>query len=115
MHNICHIEFECTDLVRSQGFFQSIFDWTFRAFTEGMVVFGSGENHIGGLTKVAQVSPGKSPSVWFDVEDIDATLEKAKKAGSKVVSEKSEVPTVGFSATFTDLDGNQVGVVQFVR
>lgn len=112
-NKICHIEFDCTDLVRSQAFFESIFDWTFRPFIEGMTVFGVGESHLGGLTKVDSVTPGKSPSIWFEVESIDDSLAKALKAGATMVSEKSEVPTVGFSAVFADLDGNRVGVVQF--
>lgn len=112
-NTICHVEFDVTDLQRSQAFFGAIFDWTFRSFGEEMVVFGVGEQHLGGLMKVEQVVPGNSPSIWVEVVDIESTLAKAEKAGGKIVKTKSEVPNVGWSGQFSDLDGNSVGIVQF--
>lgn len=114
-NTVCHIEIDVTDLVRSQAFYQAVFDWSFRPFMDTMTAFGSGEDHIGGLSRVDQVVPGKSPSVWIEVANIEETLAKAVKAGGKVVAEKSDVPTVGYSAAFSDLDGTSIGIVQFVQ
>jgi predicted enzyme related to lactoylglutathione lyase len=80
-----------------------------------MVVFGSGDQHIGGFVKAEWVNAGESPSVWFEVESIEAMLEKAVSAGGKVIEGKSDVPSVGWSATVGDLDGNRVGLVQFAK
>lgn len=115
MHTICHIEFEVTDLERSQAFFQGLFGWNFKQFMETMVVFYNGETYIGGLMKVDKVSPGGSPSIWFDVESIDEMIEKAKSLGSSVLEPKSEVPTVGWSAVVSDPDGSRVGMVEFKK
>ncbi|MFN8220011.1 MAG: VOC family protein [Fimbriimonadales bacterium] len=112
-HDVCHIEWQSTDLSRSQAFFEGLFGWDFRSFGDTMVVFGTGEKHIGGLMKADRVEVGSSPSVWFDVDDIDAMCEKAVGLGGKVHAEKGPVPGVGFSAVVTDPDGNQVGLVQF--
>ena len=114
-NTVCHIEIDVTDLIRSLAFYEVVFDWKFRPFMDTMVAFGAGDDHVGGLSKVDVVRPGKSPSIWISVDDIDETLTKAQKAGGKVVSAKSDVPTVGFSAIFSDLDGSEIGIVQFVR
>ncbi len=115
MHTICHVEYEVTDLARSQAFFESLFGWSFKQFMETMVVFYSGETYLGGLMKVESVNPGSSPSIWFEVESIDKMISKAESLGSQVAEMKSEVPTVGWSAVVTDPDGNRVGMVEFKK
>lgn len=115
VHNVCHIEFEVTDLERSRSFFEAMFGWKFESFGPEMMVFGDGEKHIGGLQKCESVSPGSSPSVWIEVEDVDASLEKASRVGGSVFREKSPIPRVGWSAQACDPDGNPVGLVQFER
>lgn len=112
-NTVCHIEWEVTDLARAQEFYQGLFDWKFQQFGDEMVVFGSGDVHIGGLMKSEKPSPGNSPSVWFEVDDIEAYCTKAISLGGTVKSGKSPVPNVGWSAIVGDFDGNNVGLVQF--
>ncbi len=113
MHTICHVEFSATDLARSQAFYEGLFGWTFRSFGDDMVVFGQGEKHIGGLIRSEARTPGNSPTVWFEVEDVDAMVTKALTVGGAAAKPKAEVPHVGWSATVSDPDGNTVGLVQF--
>ena len=61
MNTICHIEYYVTDLEKSQAFYGGLFGWDFRSFIDGMVVFGIGDQHIGGLMKTDKVESGKSP------------------------------------------------------
>jgi hypothetical protein len=112
-NTFCHIEFHCTDMKRAQAFYEGMFEWTFRSFGDDMVVFGKGDQHLGGLQKADSVTPGASPSVWIEADDLEAYMAKAKSLGGKVVSEKSQVPNVGWSAMVADPDGNHVGLVQF--
>lgn len=114
-NSICHIEFESTDLARSQAFLEKMFEWTFRSFGDTMVVFGLGDTHLGGLQKVETVSAGRSPSVWVEVDDVDAYLSKASGCGGAIKSGKSLVEGVGWSAEITDPDGSSIGLVQFER
>jgi len=114
-NTICHIELEATDMARAQAFYESMFDWTFRAFTDDMVVFGTGDQHLGGLMKVGEVVPGRSPSIWIEVDNLDASVAKATGLGSSILSPKSPVPHVGWSAQVTDPDGNHVGLVEFEK
>lgn len=114
-HTICHIEWDVTDLARAQRFYEGLFGWNFRSFGEEMVVFGVGGQHLGGLMKVDQVHAGNSPSVWIEVEDVEAMCSKAATLGGSVKKSKEPVPGVGFSAVVTDLDGNNVGMVEFAQ
>ena len=115
MNTICHIEFEVTDVPRAQAFFEGLFGWTFRSFTDSMVVFGNGSDHIGGLQRVDKVETGATPSVWFQVADLDDYMAKASALGGSVVSGRAEVPHVGWSAQVADPDGNRVGIVQYAE
>lgn len=115
MNTVCHVEFDSTDLERSQRFYEGLFGWKFRAFTDQMVVFGTDEGHVGGLERVDRVTAGSSPSVWFDVDDLDAYVAKVNGLGGNLLREKSRVPHVGWSAQVADPDGNPVGLVQFVE
>jgi predicted enzyme related to lactoylglutathione lyase len=114
-HTICHIEFEVADLERAQAFFSAIFEWKFKSFGDDMIVFGVGEDHIGGLVKKTTPRVARCAVVWFDVEDIESTLAAAVTAGGQSDGVKQPVPHVGWSGTFTDPDGNPIGVVQFDR
>lgn len=113
-NTVCHIEFDVTDLARAQAFYEGLFGWSFRSFGE-MVVFASGDDHIGGMTRVDEVKAGSSPSVWFDVVDLDEMLAKATTLGAKTIADKQMLPGVGFTAQVADLDGNRIGLVQFVK
>lgn len=114
-NTICHVELETIDVNRAQAFYGALFDWTFRAFTENMVVFGSGDQHLGGFMRVDEVNAGRSPSIWIEVDSIDASMAKAESLGAKTISEKGPVPHVGWSSQFSDLDGNTVGLVEFEK
>ncbi len=113
-NTVCHIEFDVTDIPRAQAFYEGLFGWSFRAFGE-MVVFAAGDDHIGGMTRVDVVKAGASPSVWFDVVDIDENLTKAAELGAPTLAEKKMLPGVGFTAQVADPDGNPIGLVQFVK
>ena len=47
-----------------------------------------------------------------EVDDIEATLEQVEKRGGATVSAKQAVGEMGFSAYFTDPEGNLMGLWQ---
>ena len=114
-NTVCHVELQVTDLNQAQEFFGSIFDWQFRAFGDSMVLFGSGDTHVGSFSKVERVTPASYAVAWIEVEDVDATLAAAVGAGGSITAPKQAVPSVGWSGEFVDLNGNPVGIVQFDR
>ena len=113
-NTFCHIEFDSTDLERSRQFYEGLFGWNFRSFGPEMMVFGQGDQHLGGLNKVEQVSAGASPSVWIEVPKLDAMIEKAVKSGGSLAKAREDIPNgIGWSAVVLDPDGNRVGMVEF--
>jgi predicted enzyme related to lactoylglutathione lyase len=114
MNTVCHIEFDVVDLDRAQAFYEPLFGWSFREFMGGqMRVFGVGETHVGGLMLKDQVVPGRSPSVWIQVPDLDGVVARAPELGGSVQEPKYPVLGVGHSALIADPDGNPVGLVEY--
>ena len=54
----------------------------------------------------------QSPVVVVDVDDIDAALKKIEGLGGKTVVSRQPVGEMGFSAYFTDTEGNLTGLWQ---
>jgi predicted enzyme related to lactoylglutathione lyase len=55
---------------------------------------------------------GVRATVFVQVPDLQATLDKAKALGGKVVVEPTEIPGVVTFAQFADPDGNVVGLIK---
>jgi predicted enzyme related to lactoylglutathione lyase len=56
--------------------------------------------------------PFGGPIITVDVESIDDALGRVAAAGGKVVLPKNEVPGMGFTAYFSDSEGNLMGLWQ---
>jgi predicted enzyme related to lactoylglutathione lyase len=113
--SLCHVEYLVSDLARSQAYFEGMFGWDFRQYGDTMVVFGQGDDHIGGLSTDGHEASvrGSSPSLWFKVDSLEAASERSVQLGGSAMSERHPVPGVGWSAVVHDLDGNAVGLVQY--
>ncbi len=114
IHTLCHLEIQTTDMEVSKRFYIGVFGWEFRAYYEGMEVFGKGEQHIGGLMLVSKVEPGLSPSLWFKVQNIEDSINHGVTHGGSLKEAKSEVPHVGWSAVMNDPFGTPIGIVQYI-
>lgn len=114
-NTFCHIEWFVTDLAKARKFYEGLFEWKFQEFGSEMIVFGTGDQHLGGLSKKDAVQPGDSPSVWLEVDDLLAYCAKAPGLGGSVIREKTDLPGVGYTAQLADPDGNHVGLVEFAK
>ena len=54
----------------------------------------------------------KVPSVVIAVGDIHTSLDKVKAAGGKMYGEILDIPGIGTYSSFTDTEGNRVGILQ---
>ena len=109
---IAHVEIPSTDLDRSSLFFNKIFDWKFRAFGNGYLLFNNQKGIMVGLRKVDNVETGDTTVFHVNIKDIDDVLKKAKENGGKVKREKTVIPAMGWYALLTDPDGNTIGLYQ---
>ena len=113
MNTLCHVEYHVTDLAKAQAFYEGLFGWDFRTFVEGMVVFGNGDEHIGGFQLRDKVEAGPSPALWFKVANLDEMVSKTRALGGSTPNDKNPVPGIGWSVAVLDPDGNHVGLVQY--
>ncbi|MFN2543752.1 MAG: VOC family protein [Actinomycetota bacterium] len=98
-----------TDLLND--FYKDLFDWhidTNNPMNYGMVDTHGGEGGING-----GIAPDDDPwvTIYVDVDDLQAALDKAEQLGGKTVMPPAEVGPVSL-ALFTDPAGNRVGLVK---
>jgi predicted enzyme related to lactoylglutathione lyase len=107
-----HLEIPAGDTGKAREFWGGLFGWEFQAF-EG----SPSEYHTtrfsddqGGAVMESDGTT-KGPRVYFDVDDVRATVARVKELGGDA-SDGMPVPGMGWFATCTDSVGNQFGVWQ---
>lgn len=66
----------------------------------------------GGFFKRKADWPAQYPSVVIAVDDVAGSSAKVRRAGGDVLGEPMETPGVGRYVSFTDPEGNRVGMLQ---
>jgi predicted enzyme related to lactoylglutathione lyase len=111
MPAVVHWEVQARDLERQQQFFANLFGWkidTNNPMSYGMIS-GAGKDTIGGGIGPAQ--DAARVTVYVQVPDINATLERATTLGGQTVMPRSAYGPVTM-ALFRDLEGNVIGLVE---
>jgi predicted enzyme related to lactoylglutathione lyase len=118
---VVHFEIPADDVKRASAFYNAAFAWDITPM-DGINYTGlttTPSNDDGPLTpgainggmfeKEAQL---RTPIITIDVDDIDAALAKIGELGGSTVQPKTDVAGMGFSAYFTDSEGNLMGLWQ---
>ena len=109
----CWAELVASDLSRSATFYKSLFGWGTKddpRYTEWTL----GGRSIGGMIQI-QKDWGEIPPHWlvyFQVEDCDRSVEKAKGLGAKVSMGPQDFPGVGRIALLNDPQGAHFYVIK---
>lgn len=111
---VTHFEINAIDGKRANEFYSNLFGWTIQSMPEmnyGMIDTGVKMGINGGI---GQIDQGNPPSTVFyvQVEDVQATLDKAVSLGGKVVMPLKEIPNTVTYAMFADFDGNVIGLLK---
>jgi predicted enzyme related to lactoylglutathione lyase len=115
-NRIWHIELTSTDKNASAKFYSDLFGWpteTFQPMDYTMTSFPEGET-TAAFTPVNEeqgMMPG-SVLVYVDVDDVDATIARAKELGAAIIMDKMEIPTVGWMMIVGDPGGNRIAAMQ---
>lgn len=112
---IVHFEIPADDPARAMAFYGKAFGWTFDKW-EGpmdywMIKTGEGPGIDGGLMK--REAPGQPPTNVVAVPSVDDSTKAIVAAGGAVMAPKMAVPGIGWTAYFTDPEGNAFGIMQF--
>ncbi len=108
-----HVELSTTDVGKAKAFYSKLFDWKLedmKMATGDYTMIQVGDGTGGGIMQ--QMMPG-APSMWMAyvlVDDIDASVAKAKALGGTVCKDKMEVPGMGWLAILIDPTGAMLGI-----
>jgi hypothetical protein len=109
---IAHIEIPSTNLDKSKDFFKKVFNWDFKPFGSGYLLFNNHKGIMAGLRKADTIAKGDSPVFHINVEDIDDVIKKTSESGGSIKREKTIIPAMGWYALIYDPEGNTIGLYQ---
>ncbi len=109
---VVHWEIQTQQAEKLQEFFSKLFDWHLDAdnpFNYGMVDTHTEEGINGGI---GPCPDGNRVTIYIQVDDLQAYLDKAENLGGKIAMPITEIPDVVTLAQFTDPEGNLIGLVK---
>jgi predicted enzyme related to lactoylglutathione lyase len=114
---VTYFEIPVQDLERALAFYVRVFDLEFERGSihdNEMAFFPNAGDRVGitgALAKGDSYVPGKQGArVYFNTENIEQTLERAIKAGGKMLFPKTSVADSGWVAEFEDSEGNCIAL-----
>jgi predicted enzyme related to lactoylglutathione lyase len=112
MNGICHIEIPSKDFEKAKKFYGDVFGWECQPMLQmEYMTFKAPSGIGGGFEKRAEIAANPGISLYIEVEDIPATIDKVKKIGGKEVVPKKQIsPEYGYFAFVSDLEGNRIGL-----
>src|SRR5580692_1432321 len=111
---IVHFELIGKDAAGLKAFYSQLFGWEIGDLMPDMGNYGLIDGGSSGLPGgVGQSDDGKPRvTVYAQVDDLQATLDRAVALGGAVVMPPTEIPGVTWLALFTDPDGNVFGLTK---
>ncbi len=116
---VVHFEVPYDDGERARAFYTKVFGWETTELPDmNYTLFSSGPSGEQGPTEPGFINGGMmqrgdpftTPTLVLDVASIDVALAAVTEAGGSIVSERQPVGEMGFSAYFTDTEGNLLGL-----
>jgi uncharacterized protein len=104
---VVHFEIGCRDTKKTQDFYSSLFDWKFEAMGPAVMI-QTGEGVAGHINALGH-EPHHYMIFYVRVDDVQASLDKAKALGGTVLVPPMDIPTGKF-AWMQDPEGNTVGL-----
>ncbi len=108
---VVHFEILGKDGKKLQEYYANLFGWKIDAnnpMNYGLVA--PEEKGIGG--GIGAGENGSGVTVYVEVEDLQATLDRAVSLGGEVVTPVTEIPGMVTLAQFRDPEGNVIGIVK---
>jgi uncharacterized protein len=107
---LVHYELPASDTGRAKEFYAGLFGWSFNDSGMPGIDYQLIEGDPGGALYQAD-DAGSGPRVYFDTEDIDASVAKVRELGGEA-DDKAPIPGIGWFAGCKDLDGNHFSLFQ---
>lgn len=109
-HPVVHFEIGCHDSGRTAAFFAELFGWGISdAGAARMIDTGGAKGIVGHFAELAS-EWGTYVTVYVEVEDLEASLEKAKELGGKTLVNPVDLPGQGSFAWLGSPEGHIIGL-----
>jgi len=111
-HPVIHWEIAGRDAAKLQEFYSKLFEWKIDSnnpMNYGAVKAG-GEGGIGGGICKAEGEMPSYVTFYVQVDDLQASLDKAVSLGGNQIVPPTPIPNVGSFAMFADPEGNVIGL-----
>jgi predicted enzyme related to lactoylglutathione lyase len=106
---VVHFEIGCRDRVKTAAFFSQLFGWKTQEAGPATMIDTGGSGGINGHITALGHEPHHYVTVYVQVDDVKAYLDKAQKFGGKTLVPPVEIPT-GTFAWLADPEGNTIGL-----
>lgn len=107
---VIHFEIGCKDKAKTTGFYKDLFDWDIQdQGPAAMINTGVKEGIHGHITALGH-EPHNYITVYAQVDNLQASLDRAETLGGKTVIPPTEVPGMGHFAWLSDPEGTIVGL-----
>jgi len=110
--DFCWVELLASDSKQASGFYQSLFPWqlnTVQAGDQDYTLASNGQHEIAGLMDINDelAGLGVKPcwNSYVQVQDVEATCQKAKQLGGTIVKPAFDIPGFGRMAVIIDPTG----------
>lgn len=107
---LVYFELPAQNTERAQRFYEDLFGWRFQTWDGPMDYRMTDGIEPGGAIYPSQAGE-RNPIVYFDTDDIDATLARVRELGGEA-EDKQPIPGVGWFARAHDPEGNAVSLYQ---
>jgi uncharacterized protein len=109
---VVHFEIGCRDKARTSDFFGKLFDWKTQEMGPATLI-DTGSGITGHITSLGH-EPHHYVTVYIEVDDVQAYLDKAVALGGKALLPVIPIPQGEFS-WFSDPDGNTIGLMKSAK
>ena len=107
---VVHFEINGKDGKKLQNFYATLFEWHIDA--NNPMNYGMVDTHAGGINGGVAQADQAGVSVFVEVDDLQAYLNKVERLGGKTVMPITVIPDMVTFAMFSDPEGNVVGLVK---
>jgi predicted enzyme related to lactoylglutathione lyase len=107
---VVHFEIGCKDSAKTYAFYSKLFDWKIEAYgPAGMISTGQTAGIQGHISALGH-EPHNYVTIYVQVDNVQAYLDKAGSLGAKTLVPPTEVPGMGQFAWLADPEGNIIGL-----
>lgn len=116
MNSYDNIFLPVDDMATAKQYYETILGLTlkFDFSKAGMAAYAPSGEETAIILKDKKVFPDTKPTIWFEVDDVQAQYKRMCDAGITFLSEPFEVRT-GYAVEFEDPFGNRLGITDYLK